>query len=449
LQTNFEKIQEKDCIIEIYGLGYVGLPLAVRLAISGFNVTGIDKDLTKIKRLENLELFESELNLKEEFLQSIKSKSLSLSGIPTRTELPKIGIVCVPTPIPNSFIKSDVFVNDAVNNFLNTAKKGDIIILESSIEVGTTEKIKQIIESKGFTVGEDFGLAFCPERIDPQNKKWNLEKIPRIIYCSDDQTFKICQQVYKEINNANLKRVHKPKTAEVVKSFENVFRLVNISLVNELAVLCDKFGINVKEVIDAASTKPFGFMPFYPSAGAGGHCIPKDPIFLLNSAKRFGIEFKTLQNSLSVNAYMPIYISNIIKDTIVKQGLPDSVLVCGLAYKPDIEDMRDSPGFKILAELKKLGINAVGYDPYYKEELKQRYIIENHLEENTKFEMLKSLDDELIKDFGCICIVQHHVKTEFDLRNIYKNSHVPFIYDCQSRLDYDPESKTILKKLGG
>jgi len=448
LHTNFEQIQKKDCIIEIYGLGYVGLPLAIKLAVSGFTVTGIDKDGTKIKRLNKLNLFGSELNLKEELQQSINSKKLSLTENPIKSELPKIAIICVPTPVPSSSTNSDVFVNDAVNNFLTTAKKDDIIILESSIEVGTTEKIKQIIESKGFTVGEDFGLAFCPERIDPQNKKWNLENIPRIIYCSDDQTFKICQQVYQVINNSNLKRVLKPKTAEIVKSFENAFRLLNISFVNELAVLCDKLGINVKEVIDAASTKPFGFIPFYPSAGAGGHCIPKDPRFLLESAKRLGIEFKTLEDSLSVNSFMPVYISNTIKDTIAKQELPNSVLVCGLTYKPDIEDMRDSPGIKILGELKKLGINAVGYDPYWKEELKQRYLIENHLDVNVGFDMLKSLDDESIKNFGCICIVQHHTRTRFDLRQIYKNSQVPFIYDCQSRLDYEPESETILKKLG-
>jgi len=449
LQTDFEQIQKKDCIVEIYGLGYVGLPLAIRLAISGFKVTGIDKDGEKIKRLNNLHLFESELNLKEELKQSINSKNLSLSECSTKSDLPRIAIICVPTPIPNSSTSSDVFVNEAVNNFLITSKKGDIIILESSIEVGTTEKIKQIIESKGFTVGKDFGLAFCPERIDPQNKKWNLENIPRIIYCSDDQTFKICQQVYKGINNSNLKRVHRPKTAEVVKSFENAFRLVNISLVNELAMLCDKLDVDVKEIIDAAATKPFGFMAFYPSAGAGGHCIPKDPRFLLESAKRFGIEFKTLQDSLSVNSYIPKYIADTIKDTIAKQGLPDSVLVCGLAYKPDIEDMRDSPGFKIISELKKLGIKEVGYDPYYKEKLKQKYLIENHLNENTELEIIQSLNFESIKSFGCVCIVQHHTKTKFDLRQIYTNSLVPFIYDCQSRLDYDPKSKTILKKLGG
>jgi len=434
MQETLKAIESGECQVEVYGLGYVGFPLSVRLATSRYKVLGIDKDEAKINRLEKGNLSDSELHLEDEFKGAINSKNLLLSQYPSSSEKPRIGIVCVPTPIPTDSIQSDIFVKDVVKTFLEKAKEGDVIILESSIEVGTTEKIVKAIESSGFKVGVDFGLAFCPERIDPQNKKWNLENIPRIIYCSDDITYQICQEIYRHINNANLKRVSSAEVAEVVKSFENAFRLVNISFVNELAMLCDKLKIDVKEVVNAASTKPFGFIPFYPGAGAGGHCIPKDPMFLLESAKRFGIEFKTLQNSLSVNSYIPVYISNIIKDTIAKQGLSYSVLVCGLAYKPDIEDMRDSPGFKILVELKKLGINAVGYDPYYKEELKQRYIIENHLDANVEFEMLTSLDDESIKSFGCVCIVQHHTKTEFHLRQIYKNSQVPFIYDCQSRL---------------
>ena len=448
MQSSFEKIQKKECLIEVYGLGYVGLPLAIKLAAFGFKVRGIDKDQGKIKRLTNLELFESELNLKEELTHTINSQNLTFSDKAIESEFPKIGMICVPTPIPSTSIKSDVFVNDAVNNFLKTSTKNDVIILESSIEVGTTENIKQIVETRGFKVGENFGLAFCPERIDPQNKNWNLENIPRVIFCSDDQTFKICQQVYKAINNANLKRVSEAKVAEVVKSFENAFRLVNISLVNELAILCDKFRINVKEVIDAAATKPFGFMPFYPSAGAGGHCIPKDPRFLLESAKKFGIEFSTLHDSLSVNSHMPVYISNVIKNTITLNEFPNSVLVCGLAYKPDIEDMRDSPGFKIVFELKNLGMSVIGYDPYWKEELKQRYFVENHLEKDFEMNVIKSLDDNMLKDIGCLCIVQHHIKTEFNLRQIYQNSKVPFIYDCQSRLEHNPENNTILKKLG-
>ncbi len=144
--------------------------------------------------------------------------------------------------------------------------------------------MQKIIEDFGYVVGKDFGLCFCPERIDPQNKKWNLENIPRIIYCSDDLTYKIIQKLYQPVNHAHFHRVSSAKIAEVVKSYENAFRLVNISLVNELGILCEKLGIDVKEVINAAKTKPFGFMPFYPSAGAGGHCIPKDPRFLSHAA---------------------------------------------------------------------------------------------------------------------------------------------------------------------
>jgi UDP-N-acetyl-D-glucosamine dehydrogenase len=448
LLTRIEKIQKKDCVIEIYGLGYVGFPLSIRLAMSGYKVVGIDKDNTKINRLKNLELSETEEDFKKELQHLIESNSISFTDNPIKTESLKIGIICVPTPIPNTTTNSDVYVNEAVNNFLINSKKEDIIILESSIEVGTTEKIKNIIETKGFTVGNDFGLAFCPERIDPQNKKWNLENIPRIIYCSDDQTYNICQELYKGINNSNLRRVTKPKTAEVVKSFENAFRLVNISLVNELAILCDKFDINVKEVIDAAATKPFGFMPFYPSAGAGGHCIPKDPRFLLESAKKFGIEFKTLQESLDINKEIPKYIAKNIEKILLENKLKKSVLVCGLSYKPDIEDMRDSPGFKIITELKKLRIDTAGIDPFYKKELENKYKIENYLDENSEINMIKDFDDNIIRDFGCICIVQLHTKTKFDLIQLYKKSKVPFIYDCQSKLNYDPESKTILKKFG-
>ena len=448
LQETLKKIQDKNCILEVFGLGYIGLPSAIRLAIGGFQIVGIDKDLEKVKRLQDGNLSESELFLKREFIESQKSELLIVTDCSKPSEKSKVGIICVPTPIPSFEISSDTYVRNAVEEFLKNSKKDDIIILESSIEVGTTDKIKDIIESKGYKVGQDIGLAFCPERIDPQNKKWNLENIPRIIYCSDDITYQICQKIYHHINNANLRRVSDAKAGEVVKSFENAFRLVNISLVNELALLCDKLKINVREVIDAASTKPFGFMPFYPSAGAGGHCIPKDPRFLLNSAEKFGIEFTTLQNSLKINSYMPKYIANTIKDVITEHGWPNSVLVCGLAYKPDIEDMRDSPGFKIISELKTLGVNSVGYDPYYKEELKQKYIIENHLDASIELEIIQSLDIESIKNLGCICVVQHHSKTEFDLRSIYKNSQVPCIYDCQSKLEYNPESKTKLMKLG-
>jgi len=305
LSKTLEKIKDKSVNIEIFGLGYVGLPLAIRLAKSALKVIGIDVNKNRIERLKKNQLLGSEINLKTDFLESFQNGDLQLDVTPTKEDIPKIGIICVPTPIPNESTNSDVFVRTAVETFLANCSPGDLIILESSIEVGTTENMQELIESKGFKVGIDFGLCFCPERIDPQNKKWHLENIPRVIYCSDDQSFTIAKEIYNHINGGNLVRVNSPRVAEVVKSFENTFRLVNISLVNELAMLCDKLGINVKEVIDAAATKPFSFMPHYPGAGAGGHCIPKDPRFLLQSAKKFETNFTTIENALNINFLMP------------------------------------------------------------------------------------------------------------------------------------------------
>lgn len=443
---DFNAVHSKKVTIQVYGLGYIGLPLAVRLASAGFNVIGIDKDSVKTQRLDAGKLLNSEEFLRNDFEASKNSNKLTITEFVTKSDNPNIGIICVPTPIPENNVTSDKFVKQATESFLNNAKKEDIIILESSIEVGTTDKIQQMIESKGFRVGEDFGLAFCPERIDPKNKKWTLENIPRIIYCSDNQTFDICKEIYIHVNNANLKRVSSSKVAEVVKSFENTFRLVNISLVNELAMFCDKLQIDINEIISAASTKPFGFMPFYPSAGAGGHCIPKDPRLLLESAKRFNIKFNMLDSALTVNSYMPKYIANSIEKVISDNNLKSSVIVCGLSYKQDIEDMRDSSGFKIITELKKKGMKVVGYDPYYNEILKERYMIENHL--NNPINTISNLSDDSIDEFDCICIVQNHTKIRFDIEKIYSNSKISFIYDCQNSLNFNSESKTILRKLG-
>jgi len=344
LKDSLERIKSKDCSIQIFGLGYVGFPLSVRLAKSGFNVVGIDTDQKKIESLKNKVLHGSQLTLKNEFLESIHTRKFVLSDNPIKSDNPNIGIICVPTPISDSNKDSNVYVNLVVDKFLQLSKPGDVLILESSVDIGTTDAIKQKVESKGFHVGEDFGLSFCPERIDPLNSKWKLENIPRIIYSSDDVTFQIAQFIYKNVNNSNLTRVESSKTAELVKSFENTFRLVNISLVNELAILCDKLGVNVLKVIEAASTKPFGFMPFYPGAGAGGHCIPKDPRFLLGSAKKIGFEFDSIKKAISINTIIPKYIVKSIENTLSELKLEKSVIVCGLSYKPNIEDMRDSPG---------------------------------------------------------------------------------------------------------
>lgn len=447
LKNTAKHASKKNCLIQVFGLGYVGFPLAVRLASSGFKVVGIDKDSQKIENLKKNQLLGSQVQLQAEFSDARKSGNLSISTESKKSDDTNIGIICVPTPSPDKKTDSNVYVNSAVAEFLEISKPGDVIFLESSIKVGTTDKIRQIIQTKGYKVGYDFGLSFCPERIDPLNQKWNLENIPRVIYCSDDTTFEIAQSIYKHINNSNLVRVSTSKVAEVVKSFENAFRLVNISLVNELAVLCDSLGISVKEVVDAAATKPFGFFPFYSGAGVGGHCIPKDPKFLLESSSEAGADFTTIRNALSINVMIPKYIAKSIEESMSKGSLGKSIIVCGLSYKPDIEDMRDSPAFKIITELEKRGFVIAVYDPFFKKELLDRYIIENNMN-NFEYRVLLELSKEDLKKFNCLCIVQHHAKSDSRINEIYSNSEIPLIYDCQSKIMKNPNSKTVLHRFG-
>ncbi|MFB5608367.1 MAG: nucleotide sugar dehydrogenase, partial [Candidatus Nitrosomaritimum yanchengensis] len=309
------------------------------------------------------------------------------------------------------------------------------------------EKIKKIIESKGFTLGKNFGLCYCPERLDPKNKNWSLHNIPRVIYPSDNLTFSIAKEVYNNINNGILIRVSQSRVAEVVKSFENAFRLVNISLVNELALLCDALGINVNEVLNAASTKPFGYTPFYSSAGAGGHCIPKDPIFLVKSSKKFGFNYKTIESALEINSKIPKYIANRIVKTLNELNLEKSVIVCGLSYKEDMEDMRDSPGFKIISELVKQNCKVSGFDPYFHTDLLNKYFRQNKIVDS-KFNILKNLNDSVLEKNSCLCVVQHHKLVKLRIKQIYQNSLIPVIYDCQNKIKPESKSNTILNSLG-
>lgn len=448
LKKTLEYLKKQKIIVEIYGLGYVGFPLAVKLSKEGITIHGIDVNNNRIERLKKNKLLDSELNLKKEFIESRTNGKLELNNSPTKIDTPKIGIICVPTPIPNQKIQSDIYVKSAIESFLNTSNPGDVIILESSIEVGTTENMIELIKSKGFNVGTDYGLCFCPERIDPANKEWKIENIPRVIYCSDDESFLIAKEIYKYVNGANLIRVDSPKIAEVVKSFENAFRLVNISLVNELAMLCDKLRINVKDVIDAAATKPFGFIPHYPGAGAGGHCIPKDPRFLLESAKKFQSNFATIENALKINSQMPTYIANSIEKSLSQKDLDKSIIVCGLSYKPNVEDMRDSASFKLISDLKKKNFKIFGYDPYFSNESVEKYLIENNLNE-LNFKKIENLKDENLKGISCLCVVQHHENVKDRLFEIYNQGIIPLIYDCQHKISKESNSKTILEFLGG
>lgn len=446
LMDTADAVRMYKSTIEVFGLGYIGFPLAVRLASAGMSVRGIDINPDRIARLRNNRLLDTEQNLEEAFLTVRRNKKLHLDTKPSASPTEKIGIICVPTPIPSDTTSSVIHVSVAADNFLDSSKAGDVLIIESSVEIGTTDQIQHIIESHGYNVGTNFGLVFCPERIDPQNTKWTLENIPRIIYCSDDITFNIAKNIYAHVNNSNLVRVSSANTAEVTKSFENAFRLVNISLVNELAILCDKIGANAREVIDLAATKPFGFMPFYPGAGAGGHCVPKDPMFLYRSLKKFDSEFRAISNALYINTYMPKYISRRIDKTLSKNGLSKSVLVCGMAYKPDTEDMRDSPGFKLVGEFSSMGYSIGVYDPFLNPKLLPKYMIENFMN-NEKFDIIDYIEPSSSK-FSCLCICQHHSKIKSLLQDVYLRGLYGLVYDCQNKIRYNVNTHSILQSLG-
>ena len=445
LKKTLKKINEKVCLVEIFGVGYIGFPICMKLANSGFDVNGIEINKEKLKRFEKGDLVNFELNHKKAFIRARKSRKLLISSNSKKFDKPKIGIICVPTPIPTKKISSNFYVINAVNNFLSTCKNGDVMIIESSIEVGTIDKIHKIIEKKGFAVGKNFGLAYCPERIDPLNVKWDIHNIPRVIFCSDEITFKIAKRIYKNVNKGNLIKVSSPKVAEIVKSFENAFRLVNISLVNELAMLCEKLNVSVSEVIRAASTKPFGFMPFYTSAGAGGHCIPKDPIFLVNSSKKYKMKLKNIECAVKTNNEVPSYIAQSI-NKILSRIKGKKVIVWGLTYKENINDMRDSPGIKLIQLLKKSGHEVIGFDPYFDKTIKETYLKENNVK--VQFDILNKISEKQISNFDCIVVVQHHKKMKRKLEKIYQKSLVPIIYDCQSKTQVNLSSKTILKFFG-
>jgi nucleotide sugar dehydrogenase len=412
-----------------------------------FSVIGIDTNEERLKRLESNQLKQSENNLKEQFINLRDKKRLSLSKFSAESNLPRIGIICVPTPISNIKIDSNIFVNAAIENFLSCSKKGDFLFIESSLEIGAFENIKSFIKKKGFIVGEDFGAAYCPERIDPLNKKWELHNIPRIIYCEGDTTFEIAKLIYKNINQANLVRVSSSKIAEVVKSFENSFRLVNISLVNELAILCDRLEISISEVLTAASTKPFGFIPFFSGAGAGGHCIPKDSIFLYNSAKNFDFDFSMVRKALEINELVPKYIADSVDRILIEKNLIKKVLVIGLAYKADLEDMRDSPALKIVSNLVKASIEVEVFDPFFNSDSLIEFSRYDKMDPNY-FKVLKNLNESEIKNISCMVIVQHHNKIKETIQKIYDDSLVPVIFDCQCRLIPNLNSSTILKSFG-
>jgi len=404
-----DRIKNKKATIAVVGLGYVGLPLAVEFAKQGFKVLGVEIDDRKVASLNRGNSYILDVE-REDLREVINSARLVPTTDYSKLKKADAIIICVPTPLRKTGEPDLSFVLSAVSEIKNYFNRGKAVILESTTYPGTTEEIiLPLLEKKGFKVGRDFYLAFSPERVDPGNVRFKTRDIPKIIGGVTKKCAQIAGLLYKQIVEKVI-FVSSPRVAEMVKLLENSFRSVNIALANETALICNRLGIDVWEVISAASTKPFGFMPFYPGPGIGGHCIPTDPMYLVWKARLSGYEPRLIKTAQEINSYMPHYVIdkvisalNLRKKTV--KGA--KVLVVGITYKPDVNDLRESPALEIMGELLNKGANLSYFDPYIPE-LKFG---------NRKFKSLK-LNSVRVKDFDCVLIVTNHSRIDY---SVFKN----------------------------
>jgi UDP-N-acetyl-D-glucosamine dehydrogenase len=409
-----KEIREK--VLGIIGLGYVGLPLAMEFVRAGYKTIGFDIDVRKIDKLSNGEIY-----LKH--IQEDRIKDFFNSGLFTATtdflRLNGVDLVsiCVPTPL-DKYRQPDLsFVENSAKAVAENLKQGTIVVLESTVYPGTTREILlPILETGGNKLDMEFYLAFSPEREDPGNEKFTTKNIPKVVGGLTKQSRRKVVEIYKTIFD-EIVEVSSAEVAEATKILENTYRSVNIALVNELKVIFDKMGINVWEVIEAAKTKPFGFTPFYPGPGLGGHCIPIDPFYLSWKARKFGINTRFIELAGEINTMMPDYV---IMKTISalnkrKKSLKDSkILVMGIAYKRDIDDSRESPGIKIIELLQEGGAEVSYYDPYIPQiyDMRQTDLVMSSVK----------LTEELLKEQDAVVIVTAH--SNIDYKNIVDNSSI-------------------------
>jgi UDP-N-acetyl-D-glucosamine dehydrogenase len=360
------KLKDRTARAGVVGLGYVGLPLAVELAKAGFHVTGLDLDTRKVDAIERGESYIADVPSSSVRALRDDGRLDATTDAAVIDSLDTINI-CVPTPLRKTKDPDLSHVVSAVEMIAGRLKSGQLIILESTTYPGTTDEVvKPILEKQGLVAGRDFFLAFSPERVDPGNPTWNTHNVPKVVGGVSPESTTLARMLY-EASIETVVEVSSPRVAEMVKLLENTFRAVNIGLVNELALMCDRLGISVWEVVDAAATKPFGFMPFYPGPGLGGHCIPIDPFYLSWKAKEVGFEARFIELAGQVNGSMPHHVVGKVVDALNSQAksVRDSaILVAGVTYKRDVNDIRESPALDVMAELHKMGAVLSYHDPY-------------------------------------------------------------------------------------
>jgi len=397
--------------VTILGMGYVGIPLAIICAEKGYSVMGIDKNKQILEKLRNGELHIKDKQLEQEFKQ-VHNKIKYQDNI---TEESDIFIIAVPTPVDDKHMPILGYVEAACEEVSKFLKQGNIVILESTIHPGTTEEIAQpILEKSGLKAGKDFFLGHCPERVDPGNQKWTVRNIHRVVGAVSKEGAKKIGDFYRTIVDGQILELNSVKAAEAVKIMENTFRDVNIAYMNELAQFFDIIGIDIMEVVKGASIKPFGYMPFYPGCGVGGHCIPVDPYYLIEKAKQSGFDHKFLSHAREVNNSMPEYTVKLFQDILnnMEKSVSNAkVGVLGLAFKGNVDDTRGSPALKIVESLKKKNADVHVFDPHVKHIKSDANEIEHLLQEvdylilAADHKEFKNIDHNKFKEYGIKLII--------------------------------------------
>jgi UDP-N-acetyl-D-glucosamine dehydrogenase len=409
------KLEDKTAFVGIVGLGYVGLPLAVAFTEAGLKILGFDI------RQENVD----SVNQGRSYIADVENKTVSdavaarlLEATTDQSRLSEVDVICICVPTPLTKVKEPnlSYVIHESEEILKYLRPGQLVVLESTTYPGTTrDVVLPILSRSGLKAGHDFYLAYSPERVDPGSKNFNIRNTPKVVGGVGPVSTRLVELLYRQVAD-DVVVVSSPDVAEMTKIFENVFRSVNIALVNELTLLCDKMGISVWEVIDAAATKPFGYMPFYPGPGIGGHCIPLDPYYLANKAREYDFHTRFIELAADINEQMPYYVANRIGEALNSNGkrLKDAkVLMLGIAYKKDVDDIRESPALKVIKTLREKGAIVRYNDPG---------IGSIQIGEDTL--MSVDLTDGLLSLVDCVVIATDH--SCYDYENIAEKASLVF-----------------------
>ena len=414
------KIINKKARIAVIGLGYVGLPLALAFAEKGFKVLGIDTDAQRVARIKNLESYITDVS-SALIARVIRQGFFDVSTDFNLLSQVDVVIICVPTPLKRKYTPDISYILSAVKSVAKQLHKGMLVVLESTTYPGTTQElIKPELEKSGLQAGKDFYVAFSPERIDPGNKHFEVTAIPKVVGGLTKTCTELTGLLYRQI----IRQVHQVSSceaAEMTKLLENSFRIVNIGWINEIAQMCHALNIDVWEVIDAAKTKPFGFMPFYPGLGVGGHCIPEDPLYLYWKAKHFHFSCKFIKLAADTNAQMPAYAVSRLRELLGKSFKNARVLVLGVTYKKDVKDLRKSPSLRLMELLKK-DLRVDYYDPmipFLKYGEMDQKSIDLTAANVKRYDVVLVAVDHTAVNYD---LVLKNARLIFDVRNIYKGT---------------------------